>query len=500
MTAPGMSLRELMNGLVDGPVADIRVTGLCLDSRRVQAGDVFCALPGTRTDGRRYIEAAIGAGAAAVIYDAAQPLSQGAVPCLPVSDLKHRLGLIAERFYAAPSQQLFVIGVTGTNGKTSCSHFIAQALHSAAEPAALIGTLGNGFVDRLEAASHTTPDAITLHALLRRLADAGARSVAMEVSSHGLEQGRVSGVGFDLAVFTNLSHEHLDYHGDMANYGRAKARLFHMPDLRYAVINADDRFAQNLLTDLPETLETLVYSLADACHGDNAVCGEILSQGRDGLLLAVHTPWGAGRLHSGLLGRFNASNLLAVLSTLLLKGMGLETALKKLSQLRTVPGRMERFGGEHDQPLVVVDYAHTPDALEQVLITLREHCAARLWCVFGCGGERDRAKRPLMGGIAARHADHIILTDDNPRHEDGAAIIAEIASGIDSCIDSGIDAGHVLVLRDRARAIRHAVSQAAANDVVLVAGKGHEDYQDVGDDRRPFSDADQVRQALGLAA
>lgn len=491
-----MNLRQLLAGLVDGPVADVEVTGLALDSRRVKGGDLFIALPGTRTDGHRYIDTAVAAGAVAVLCDAAQMknVAGATVPCLALAGLKDKLGLIAERFYGSPSKQMFVVGVTGTNGKTSCSHFIAQALHDEIAPAAVIGTLGNGFIDRLEQTRHTTPDAISLHALLRRLADAGAGSVTIEVSSHGLEQGRVAGVEFDLALFTNLSRDHLDYHGDMAGYGRAKARLFQMPGLRYAVINGDDAFGETLLNELPPTVEAIAYSLNDSCRGENRVCGEIVSQGHDGLLLEVRTPWGDGRLHASLLGRFNAGNLLAVLSTLLLKGMGLETALQKLSRLRTVPGRMERFGGVAGRPLVVVDYAHTPDAMEQVLITLREHCVAKLWCVFGCGGDRDRGKRPLMGGVAARHADQVILTDDNPRHEDPEAIIADIAAGIASESDRS------LVMRDRAQAIRYAITHAAANDVVLVAGKGHEDYQQVGDERLPFSDSEQVRQALGVAA
>jgi len=489
-----MTLRELLAGLTDVAVADTEITGLALDSRRVQAGDLFVALPGTCTEGHRFIEAAVAAGAVAVLVDATKlaGLADVAVPCLALENLKDKLGGIAERFYGSPCKEMFVVGVTGTNGKTSCSHFIAQALHETTAPAAVIGTLGNGLVDQLETATHTTPDAISLHALLRRLVDTGAKSVAMEVSSHGLEQGRVAGVGFDLALFTNLSRDHLDYHGDMAAYGRAKARLFQLPGLKCAVINADDAFGQTLLDALPESVERVVYSLDDTCRGEDHVCGEIISQGRDGLLLEVRTPWGEGRLHSSLLGRFNAANLLAVLSVLLLKGMGLETALERLSRLNTVPGRMERFGGVAKQPLVVVDYAHTPDALEQVLVTLREHCGAKLWCVFGCGGDRDAGKRPQMGSIAVRYADQIILTDDNPRHEDPAGIIKDIAAGIKG--------GEFMQLPDRAEAIHYAISQAAANDVVLVAGKGHEDYQQVGDEKRPFSDSEQVCRALGVAA
>lgn len=490
-----MSLPELLSGLVDGPVADIKVTGLALDSRKVVPGDLFVALPGTQTDGFQYIDAAIKAGAGAVLCDAAvvkAEQSQLDVYCLPIAGLKHKLGVIAERFYGFPSQKMFVVGVTGTNGKTSCSHFIAQALNSEATPAAVIGTLGNGFIDRLEQATHTTPDAITLHAMLRRFVDASAKSVVMEVSSHGLEQGRVSGVEFDLALFTNLSRDHLDYHADMDAYGRAKARLFAMPGLSYAVINADDAFGRELLFDLSAQTDTVVYSQTDSHYEQKAVRGEIVSQGRDGLLLDVQTPWGDGRIHTSLLGRFNVSNLLAVLSTLLLSGMGFDTALQKLSQLKTVPGRVERFGGEAEQPLVVVDYAHTPDALEQVLSTLREHCAAQLWCVFGCGGDRDQGKRALMGEIASRLADQIVLTDDNPRHEDPDLIIDNITAGIQT--------DNVVVLRDRAAAIRHAVTHAATNDVVLVAGKGHEECQQVGDQKIPFSDRQQVQQALGVAA
>lgn len=490
-----MSLQELLSGLVDGIIADITVTGLALDSRKVVQGDLFIALAGTQTNGHQYVDAAIEAGAVAVLCDAAviqgETLEQD-VPCLPIAGLKHKLGVIAERFYGLPSQKMFVVGVTGTNGKTSCSHFIAQALNSEATPSAVIGTLGNGFIDRLEQATHTTPDAVTLHAMLRRFVDAGAKSVVMEVSSHGLEQGRVSGVEFDLALFTNLSRDHLDYHADMDAYGRAKAGLFAMPGLSYAVINGDDAFGRELLIDLSADIDTVVYSQTDSHFEQKTVRGDIVSQGHDGLLLDVQTPWGDGRLHSALLGRFNVSNLLAVLSTLLLSGMGFDTALQKLSQLKTVPGRVERFGGEAEQPLVVVDYAHTPDALEQVLATLREHCAAQLWCVFGCGGDRDQGKRALMGEIASRLADQIVLTDDNPRHEDPNLIIDNIATGIQT--------DNVVVLRDRAAAIRHAVTHAATNDVVLVAGKGHEEYQQVGDQKIPFSDRQQVQQALGVAA
>jgi UDP-N-acetylmuramoyl-L-alanyl-D-glutamate--2,6-diaminopimelate ligase len=483
-------LSELLQGLCETAVADVMVSGMALDSRKVVKDDLFFALAGTRSHGSQYIEAALKAGAVAVLAEACPAVD---VPCVVVKDLKEKVGLIAERFYQSPSQQLRAIGVTGTNGKTSCCHFIAQALNETVAPAAVIGTLGNGFIDHLEEATHTTPDAITLHAMLRRFVDGGAKSVTMEVSSHGLEQGRVAGVHFDVALFTNLSRDHLDYHGGMDAYGRAKAQLFQVPGLRGAVVNGDDAFGQSLLNEIPAGIETLVYSLSDEAFSRKTVRGRVVSQDRDGMAVDVETPWGNGHLHTPLLGRFNAGNLLAVLATLLLCGVELQTALQKLAQLQMVPGRVERFGGTADKPLVVVDYAHTPDALHQVLLTLREHCDATLWCVFGCGGDRDQGKRPQMGEIADRYADRVVLTDDNPRHEDGDRIITNIRAGI------GQD-DKVIVLRDRAEAIRHAVQNAAVNDVVLVAGKGHETWQQVGDIKRAFSDREQVCLALGVAA
>ncbi len=489
-----MKLSELLQELVDGVDVDVCVSGLQLDSRKVVAGDLFIALSGTCQQGHQFVAAAIKAGAVAVLVDesVASELTDIAVPCVAVPELRNRVGLIAERFFGFASQQMFVIGVTGTNGKTSCSHFIAQVLASETVPVAVIGTLGNGLVGKLQLATHTTPDAISLHRLIREFVDAGVKYLVMEVSSHGLDQGRVAGVSFDLAVFTNLSRDHLDYHVDMESYGRAKARLFDMPGLRYVVINADDEFGRRLLLSLPASVEALAFTLVDGRAEENTVRGELISQGHDGLLLDVQTPWGSGRFHSELLGQFNACNLLAVLSTVLLSGMGVDKALQKISQLKTVPGRVERFGGVAGQPLVVVDYAHTPDALEQVLLSLRQHCAAQLWCVFGCGGERDKGKRPQMGIIATQYADHVLLTDDNPRNENPDAIIADIISAVQS--------NQVMVLRDRAEAIRFAVTRAAANDVVLVAGKGHEDYQLIGEQKIPFSDASHVQQALGVAA
>lgn len=487
-------LSDLLQGLVVAPVPAVMVTGLALDSRQVQRGDVFLALAGVQARGHEFINSAVDNGAVAVLYDAdsGAVATNCKVPCIAVVGLAHKAGVIAEHFFDEPSHELFMVGVTGTNGKTSCTQFLAQAYHEDA-PCGVIGTIGNGLYGALDVASHTTPDAVSLHRLLRQLRDQGATRVVMEVSSHGLDQGRVAGVNFEVAVFTNLSRDHLDYHGDMAAYGRAKSRLFALPGLRWAVINTDDAFGRSLVDEIPTAVGVLTYGMNEpGVQRGNRIQGQLMRLDRQGLVLAVDTPWGQGTIKSPLLGRFNASNLLAVLGALLASGVEFETAVQRLQQLNTVPGRMQRFGKE-GQPLVVVDYAHTPDALYQVLTTLREHCTGKLWCVFGCGGNRDRGKRPLMGEVAEQYADRVVITNDNPRHEDPQVIIDEIRSGMQRSEE-------VIVIVDRAQAIAHAVQQAGANDVVLVAGKGHEDYQQVGDVRHPFSDCAQVQALLRVAA
>jgi UDP-N-acetylmuramoyl-L-alanyl-D-glutamate--2,6-diaminopimelate ligase len=412
-----------------------------------------------------------------------------------VAGLSRQLGLIAARFYAEPSRDMTVIGITGTNGKTSCCHYLAQALIEDGGPCGVIGTLGYGPYGALHAGSHTTPDAVTLQGELAVLRDAGIRRVAMEVSSHALDQERTQGVTFAGAIFTNLTHEHLDYHGDLTAYAQAKKKLFLMPGLCYAVINHDDAFGRELLAGLARPIIAVRYGLGDEVRqGDGRyVHGAIVQRDLAGLELQVSSSWGAGRVRSALLGQFNASNLLAVLAMLLLMEIPFDAALARLSRLRAVPGRMERFGGGTGQPLVIVDYAHTPDALMQVLQTLRLHCAGALWCVFGCGGDRDRGKRPLMGAVAERCADHVIVTSDNPRREDPQVIIDQILTGVRQ-----VQA--VARVPDRAQAIRQAVTGARGGDIVLVAGKGHEDYQQIGDERLPFSDREQVQRLLGEAA
>jgi UDP-N-acetylmuramoyl-L-alanyl-D-glutamate--2,6-diaminopimelate ligase len=494
-----LTLSALLQGFVDlKPEADRNISGMSLDSREIQAGDLFLACAGRSHNGASFIDAAIANGAVAVLWET-QPGTQAiplayrlapkgkAVPVIAVPNLSQLAGILADRFYGQPSRALFVSGVTGTNGKTSVSQFLAHTL-SADAPTGVIGTLGHGLYQHLEMGRHTTPDAITVHHWLAELREQGAVSVAMEVSSHALHQGRVNGVLFDCAVFTNLSRDHLDYHGDMQNYAAAKADLFNMPGLRYAVINSDDATGRDLVAELPKHLKVLRYGLEVEHQPD--VLGKCLSLSSDGVEVEVVTPQGKGRFHSRLLGRFNISNLLAVLAVLLLSGIPLQGALARLTTVKPVAGRMETFGGS-SKPLVIVDYAHTPDALEQVLKALRQHCQGRLWCVFGCGGDRDAGKRPLMGAIAEALADAVILTNDNPRSEDPEQILEDIKRGTT----------HPELIEtqpDRRQAIAMAIAQAKPGDVVLIAGKGHEAWQQIGNDKIPFSDIDEVALQLDV--
>ena len=494
-----LTLSALLQGIIEiKSEADRTITGMSLDSREIQSGDLFLACTGLSVDGASFIDAAISNGAVAVLWET-QPGIQSipltyrsksngdVVPVIAVSNLSQQAGILADRFYGQPSRALFVSGVTGTNGKTSVSQFLAQTLDADA-PAGVIGTLGHGLYQHLEMGSHTTPDAVTVHRWLAELREQGATSVAMEVSSHALHQGRVNGVVFDCAVFTNLSRDHLDYHGDMQSYAEAKAGLFSMSGLRHAVINSDDPIGREILTSLPNNLSVLRYGLEAEYQPE--VLGKCLSLSSDGVEVEVVTPQGKGRFHSKLLGRFNISNLLAVLAVLLLSGIPLQGALARLATVKPVAGRMETFGGDN-KPLVVVDYAHTPDALEQVLKALREHTEARIWCVFGCGGDRDVGKRPLMGAIAETQADEVILTSDNPRSEDPEQILANIKQGM-------TNPTHTQIQADRRQAIALAISQARSGDVVLVAGKGHETWQQIGNDRFPYSDIDEVESQLDV--
>ncbi|MCR4301068.1 MAG: UDP-N-acetylmuramoyl-L-alanyl-D-glutamate--2,6-diaminopimelate ligase [Sulfuricaulis sp.] len=489
MTRKPITLRDLLEGIVRVPgVANREVRGLQTDSRRVQDGDLFLAVPGMLVDGRDFIGDAVASGAGAIVYEKGDEFDFRSVPvpAFGTNGLHHKIGIIADRFYGSPSRRLVVVGVTGTNGKTTCTQLLAQALDQAPRRCAVIGTLGSGFPGALNASIHTTPDAVTIQRLLAEYLGQGAAQVSMEVSSHALEQGRVNGVQFHVAVFTNLSRDHLDYHSDMTAYGQAKARLFAMEGLKYAVINHDDTFGCQLLAGIGARMNSLSYGIEG---GD--VHARDIQPSSDGLWMRVRTPDGETELRSPLIGRFNVYNLLAVLATLLALGVELNDAAARLSRAHPPAGRVERFGGTNEIPLVVVDYAHTPDALEKVLSALREHTRGKLWCVFGCGGDRDRGKRPVMGEIAERLADVVVLTDDNPRHESGDTIISDIVGGMRATPQ---------VIRDRRVATTTAIEDAGAGDVVLIAGKGHENYQQVGDERLPYSDRETVRELLGRAA
>ena len=461
------------------------------DSRQVEPGAAFAAYPGTQHDGRVFIGDAISRGADAVLWEAQNFAwrAEWKLPQRPVQGLKTRLGEIADLIYGRPSADLWMVGVTGTNGKTSCSHWIAQAAETCGRRSAVVGTLGSGRLGALAPLSNTTPDVCTLHETLAQFRSAGVALVAMEVSSHGLDQGRVNGVAFDVALFTNLSRDHLDYHGTMAAYGEAKARLFKWPGLAAAVVNADDAFGQRLIDAARHRGKRVIsYGMASS---DIAATGVATRGG--GVAMTVATPWGRGDVQTRVVGEFNAHNLLGVLGVLLASDVPFTDALEALSSLTPPPGRMQRFGGD-GKPLVVIDYAHTPDALEKVLRALRPAVAPKgeLICVFGCGGDRDKGKRPEMGRIAAELADRLIVTTDNPRNEPPAEIADDIVRGIRQ---SG--ARRWTVVLDRAAAIHDAIASGNRADVVLVAGKGHETYQESQGVRLPF--ADSIEAAVALA-
>jgi UDP-N-acetylmuramoyl-L-alanyl-D-glutamate--2,6-diaminopimelate ligase len=458
------------------------------DSRKAQPGTVFAAYPGESRDGRDFIPQAVAQGVDGVLWEADHYQWDPALglPNAGVTGLKNRIGEIAAHIYGEPSRALHMIGITGTNGKTSVAHWVAQALSQAGQKTAVIGTVGNGFPGALTPALNTTPDAIELQQRLALYKKQGATACAMEVSSHGLSQGRVNGATFNVAVLTNLSRDHLDYHGDMDRYADAKARLFNWPGLEWVVLNVDDAFGQRLES------ETRPARVAGYGFQRGAVVAKKLRLSQAGLHLEVHTDWGNAELDVPLLGRFNAANLLAVLSALLVSDVKLDDAVKALARIAPPPGRMQTLGGEA-HPLVVVDYAHTPDALDKVLATLREIVSGgRLICVFGCGGSRDKGKRPLMGQAAVGSADEVWITSDNPRNEDPRHIIDDILAGT-----RGAASGHpVHVEPDRARAIFEAIGGAHQGDVVLIAGKGHEDYQEIAGERLPFSDVAVANKAL----
>jgi UDP-N-acetylmuramoyl-L-alanyl-D-glutamate--2,6-diaminopimelate ligase len=465
---------------------DLLIRELTLDSRQVRAGDLFLAVPGGKFDGRAHIADALQRGAAAVAYevDGATVLPITDAPLIPVKGLAAQLSDIAGRFYGDPSRQLNLVGVTGTNGKTSVTQLVAQALDLLGQHCGLVGTLGTGFYGALQSGQHTTPNPIAVQATLADLKKAGAKAVAMEVSSHGLDQGRVAALAFDVAVLTNLSRDHLDYHGTMEAYGAAKAKLFNWTNLACRVINLDDDFGRRLAAEKHDS-RLITYSLEDASA--YLYCREARFDD-EGVRATLVTPQGEHHLRSTLLGRFNLSNVLAAVGALLGLDYALDEILAVLPKLEGPAGRMQRLGGGN-QPLVVVDYAHTPDALEKVLLALRPHAKGRLLCLFGCGGDRDRGKRPLMAQVVERLADAVLVTDDNPRTEDPALIFDDIRSGF-AAVDK------VEFVAGRGLAIAQLIASASAEDVIVLAGKGHEDYQEINGERHGFSDLVEADKAL----
>lgn len=483
-----MTLHELLEGWADEPSV-VRVSGIGLDNRKIKPGDAFVAVRGMSAHGMDYAKAAVDAGAVAVIHDGLQAVPELDVPVVEVSGLGDKLGELASRYYSAPSEQMRIAGVTGTNGKTSVVHFLAQSWQRVYGNAGMVGTLGYGRYGDLQIGARTTPDAFRLQQVLADCVKTGVEHLAMEVSSHALQQHRCQTVQFDAAVFTNLSRDHLDYHSSMAAYAAAKRLLFTDYAPAFAIINHDDAYGRQWFGELNGGMQMLSFGLQEGAE----LRAEISAIDINGMNLRISGPWGTEEVHTCLLGKFNASNLLAAAGTLALLGMPWSRVLHQVELMQPVPGRMMRLGGEMGQPLVVIDYAHTPDALESALQAVRAHLDGRLVCVFGCGGNRDQGKRPQMGRAAELLADDVVVTSDNPRHESVNKIIDDVVSGLQTPDKATIEP-------DRAEAIRRAISNCRPGDVVLVAGKGHETWQEIGGQKIPFSDEHVIRHALGDAA
>lgn len=496
-----MTLKQLLKGLRESEyLPELEVRGLTLDSRKVEPGYVFIALEGQFDHGLAYAEAAVSRGAVAVLCDARfdqycqQILSKlmARVICVPVNNLQMKLGDIANKFYNYPSKKMFVSGITGTDGKTSVSHFISQVMNKAHGSAAVIGTLGNGLVDKLEESTHTTPDVISLHEMLNEFNQQSIENVSMEVSSHGLDQERVSGIDIDVAVLTNLTRDHLDYHGTIDSYKQAKRKLFVGSNSKSLVLNADDEFGRELFLENKDAKTIWLYGLSEAnAKGSDAYAyASNISNQVKGIKFLLTTSHGASDVSVNLIGEFNVYNVLASVCVLLQSGLNFNHVVKYIEKLNTVPGRMELITTA-GKPSVVIDYAHTPEALAQALENIHKHTAGKVICVFGCGGDRDTGKRSLMAAAAEKLSDLVIITNDNPRTEDPLKIIDDIKQGISNELQ-------LIVEADRNKAIKQAVEIAAEDDLILIAGKGHESYQLIGKDKIPFSDKQVALEALGV--
>lgn len=482
---------------------DREITGLSADSRTLKPDEVFCAYPGTQADGRQYIPMALDKGAAAILYEAnnAQAWESSCknlpIPIIPIAQLQSQLSHLAEVFYHYPARGMQLIGITGTNGKTSCTHFIGHCLMQAGKPCGIIGSLGNGFYYpqkgyqpiTFSEKNLTTPDAIYLQYLLSVFREHDIKIVAIEASSQGIAQGRLNRVPLTIAAFTNLTQDHLDYHDSLEAYAATKKRLFTWPTLHHVIFNTDDAYGLQWQQQFYKKLPTYSYSTTPPSFNKYHIkhyYADAIKTDELGLSAIIHTPSETGKLHNRhLLGQFNLSNLLLVITILEILGISLSDSLNYITQLKPIKGRMDPLGGKAHQPLVVIDYAHTPDALEKALQTLKQP-NKHLWCLFGCGGNRDQGKRPLMGRIAEQYAQHVIITDDNPRQEDSQQIIQAILSGMHT-------PQKAIVIPDRRLAITHALQSAADDDIVLIAGKGHEAYQIMGTTRHPWSDYEIVK-------
>ncbi|MFT5571697.1 MAG: UDP-N-acetylmuramoyl-L-alanyl-D-glutamate--2,6-diaminopimelate ligase [Cryomorphaceae bacterium] len=480
-----MHLNELLHSFSISSADESEITSLCIDSRKVTPGAVFFAYPGGAADGRDFIQAAVESGASAIVYEALgfELLSSLEIPSFPVQGLQAMVGFAANSFYREPSSELQVFGVTGTNGKTTCCYLLAQAFTSMGMQAAMMGTIGVGKLDALYAAGQTTPDPISVHRQLAEFRDQAITQVCMEVSSHALDQGRVNGVQFFCSLFTNLSHDHLDYHGDMQAYAAAKRKLFTDFPVELLITNANDAMGFSLV-EVAGAEFIVAYG-----DGGDVYADEVLLE-EDGIKLIIEGNGVEFQVATSLVGKVNIPNIEMLVATLLALSTSIEDIQTIVAELKPPPGRMELFTID-SQPRIVVDYAHTPDALEKALLSIRQHCKGELWCVFGCGGDRDRAKRPVMGAAAEKYADRLVITNDNPRSESGAAIAEQIIQGIE---------GDAVIVLDRREAIVQAIAQAKSDDWVLIAGKGHESTQQVGAESFPFSDREVVSLALVVAA
>jgi UDP-N-acetylmuramoyl-L-alanyl-D-glutamate--2,6-diaminopimelate ligase len=487
----GMTLDKLLEGIADAP--PVAVAGISTDSRKLGPDDVFLACQGATSHGLDFVDQARDAGAAAIVWDSStgSPVDCE-LPMVAVDGLSTRLGDIANRWYDAPSETVRVAGVTGTNGKTTVAYLAAQCFGRLGTPCGYVGTLGTGIGEIGNGASMTTPPCLELHELLADFRDRGAEHAAIEVSSHALEQARVDGVRFDAAIFTNLSRDHIDYHGTMEAYFESKASLFLDRDVRNRIVCIDSDHGVQLADRCGAHVVTVSTQLDQVANGRPHVFVQGVVAGESGSHVTIKSSWGNGTFELPLPGDFNVANATEVLALLLCNDVPLEDACEVMSGISAPPGRMELVNGpgEAELPKVYIDYSHTPASIEVALKALRLHCHGALWCVFGCGGDRDRGKRPMMGKVAERLSDHAIVTSDNPRTEPPGQIIADILEGM---------AEEAVAIDDRAEAIAYAIAHAAVEDTILIAGKGHEDYQVIGDQTLSFSDFEAARSEL-LAA